>query len=195
MAGGNLADKLVLNDVRLSEPQAAEALQRVVDGLAYMHARGIYHRDLKTDNLLLARDGSLKIGDFGYAAEVGSDNTAMLGTPYWMPPEVVLKRAYDEVRARVRACVLAMVCLSVDVWCARGVQRVDVWSLGICAIEMIDGEPPYMCDNPIKAMFHICSQEPATLASAAQHSAALNDFVALCLVKVRRRCVRAALRC
>lgn len=169
MAGGNIADKLVLNNVRLSEPQTAEVLLRVVHGIAYMHEHGLYHRDLKTDNLLLSLDGAVKIGDFGYAAEIGSDNTALLGTPYWMPPEVVLKRAYDE--------------------------RVDVWSLGICAIEMIDGEPPYMCDNPIKAMFHICSQEPPTLRAPDEHAPALNALVAACLVKdPRQRAAAAALR-
>jgi serine/threonine protein kinase len=74
-----------------------------------------------------------------------------------MPPEVVLKRPYD--------------------------ARVDVWSLGICVIEMIDGEPPFMCDNPVKAMFHICTQEPPTLAAPPTHSREVNDFIATCMVK------------
>lgn len=157
MAGGNIADKLVHNEVRLSEPQAAEVASRVVSGLAFLHQKNIYHRDLKSDNLLLGRDGTLKIGDFGYAATVDPTDRSLIGTTYWMPPEVVLKRPYD--------------------------ARVDVWSLGICVIEMIDGEPPFMCDNPVKAMFHICTQDPPTLAAPPTHSREVNDFIATCMVK------------
>jgi hypothetical protein len=157
MAGGNIADKLIHNEVRLSEAQAAEVASRVVAGLAFLHQKNIYHRDLKSDNLLLSRDGTLKIGDFGYAATVDPTDRSLIGTTYWMPPEVVLKRPYD--------------------------ARVDVWSLGICVIEMIDGEPPFMCDNPVKAMFHICTQDAPTLAAPTTHSRAVNDFVATCMVK------------
>ncbi len=157
MAGGNIADKLIHNEVRLSEAQAAEVASRVVAGLAFLHQKNIYHRDLKSDNLLLSRDGTLKIGDFGYAANVDPTDRSLIGTTYWMPPEVVLKRPYD--------------------------ARVDVWSLGICVIEMIDGEPPFMCDNPVKAMFHICTQDAPTLAAPTTHSRAVNDFVATCMVK------------
>ncbi|XP_034246808.1 myosin-IIIb-like [Thrips palmi] len=166
--GGSVTDLvqgLKQRGARLSDDQIAYILHETVEALVYLHANHCMHRDVKGHNILLTDDAQVKVVDFGVSshlqATLGRRNTSV-GTPYWMAPEVIaceqqLDSSYD--------C------------------RCDVWSVGITAIELAEGEPPLSDLHPMRALFQIPRNPPPQLAQPEQHSAELVDFVRQCLVK------------
>ena len=109
----------------------------MLTALDFLHGRNVLHRDIKGQNVLLSRDATVKLCDFGVSAVVkdmkGRRATA-IGTPYWMAPEVV-------------AC---------DYGCGAYYDlRCDIWSVGITIIEMAEGKPPHTNVPAMKAMTQI----------------------------------------
>eukprot|EP01098_Paradermamoeba_levis_P009339 TRINITY_DN3886_c0_g1_i1.p1 TRINITY_DN3886_c0_g1~~TRINITY_DN3886_c0_g1_i1.p1 ORF type:complete len:252 (+),score=68.95 TRINITY_DN3886_c0_g1_i1:683-1438(+) len=161
MGGGPLTDVLEQFDqIQLTEPQIAHCCKEVLTGLAYIHSLHRIHRDIKSDNILLGSNGDVKLADFGYAAQLTQNKqkrNTIVGTPYWMAPELIRGQAYD--------------------------TKVDIWSLGIMAMEMAEGEPPYMEFPPLRALFLISTKGIPGLKEADKWSSSFQDFLSKCLEK------------
>ncbi|XP_022258821.1 serine/threonine-protein kinase PAK 3-like [Limulus polyphemus] len=92
----------------------------VLIGLEFLHLNNVIYRDIKSENILIEMDHSIKLADFGLCAQI-NERTSQVGTYHWMAPEVITGKQYG--------------------------PKVDIWSLGIMAIEMIDGKPPYQQES------------------------------------------------
>ncbi|KAJ1636274.1 kinase-like domain-containing protein [Pavlovales sp. CCMP2436] len=111
-------------------------IAQVLDGLTYLHEQGVIHRDIKGANILITKEGTVKLADFGVAARVADDSdrsNSVVGTPYWMAPEIIKMSGFTTAS--------------------------DIWSLGCTCIELLNGEPPYFDLAPMSALYRIVQDE------------------------------------
>ncbi|CAG9462218.1 unnamed protein product [Pedinophyceae sp. YPF-701] len=126
--GGSLLDH-VRQRKRLPEREAAMFLQQIVHGLMYCHSKGVVHRDIKLENILLDRDDSVRVIDFGLSAITapGKKLKVYCGSPSYAAPEIVARRHYDG-------------------------PPVDVWSLGVVLFAMVCGFLPFHAGGDRQAL-------------------------------------------
>jgi serine/threonine-protein kinase len=117
---------------------AVDIAAQVAEGLAFAHARGIVHRDVKPGNVMVVEGNRAKIMDFGIArvriSDVKTQTGLLLGSPKYMSPEHVFGRPVD--------------------------NRSDIFSLGIVLHEMLTGVPPFTADNAPALMYQVCNAQP-----------------------------------
>ncbi|KAG5508732.1 hypothetical protein JKF63_05230 [Porcisia hertigi] len=144
----------------LSEPLIAYVCRQILLGLRYLHERHVIHRDVKGSNVLLTKDGQVKLADFGVSTELKhtlSRRNSFIGTALWMAPEALTEKDYD--------------------------SRADIWSLGIVTIELAEGQPPHLGMHIARAVFFIPLNDPPTLHDKERWSPQMNMFIRRLLSK------------
>ena len=139
-------------------------LREALKGLVYLHSVYKLHRDIKCSNILLTDDEFVKLADFGVAARLTrtmSKRGTFTGTPHWMAPEVIQESRYD--------------------------GKVDVWALGVSAMEMAEVNPPRHDVHPMRVIFMITAEPSPALREKERWSDSFRDFVFRCLQKDARR--------
>ncbi|XP_058101662.1 phosphoenolpyruvate carboxylase kinase 1 [Magnolia sinica] len=113
-----------ISERTFSEPEAASVMSPLMEAIAHCHRRGVAHRDIKPDNILFDGRNRLKLADFGSAdcfVDSGRSMRGIVGTPYYVAPEVISGRDYNE--------------------------KIDVWSAGVILYIMLAGIPPFYGDS------------------------------------------------
>lgn len=118
--GGELFSYL-RNAGRFNSSTASFYAAEIVLALEYLHSQSIVYRDLKPENLLLDRDGHVKLTDFGFAKRLIDRTWTLCGTPEYLAPEIIQSKGHN--------------------------RAVDWWALGILIYEMLAGYPPFYDDN------------------------------------------------
>ncbi|KAL0576321.1 Protein kinase of the Mitotic Exit Network [Marasmius crinis-equi] len=143
---------------KFPESLVAVYLSQILEGLVYLHDQGVIHRDIKGANILTNKDGTVKLADFGVASSTTTgavSNDAVVGSPYWMAPEVI-----EQSGATTAS---------------------DIWSVGCVVIELLEGAPPYHDLDPMPALFRIVQDDFPPIPEGA--SPVVKDFLMHCFQK------------
>jgi serine/threonine protein kinase len=133
-------------------------VKQILEGLDYLHSQGIIHRDIKGANLLLTKQGSIKLADFGYSIKLSEKEkkNSMVGTSFWMAPEII-----EPIGNISSSC--------------------DIWSLGATIIQLLTTKPPYYEFDVVPALFRILTDEHPPIPENISEN--LKDFLKKCFNK------------
>ncbi|RMB88666.1 hypothetical protein DUI87_34958 [Hirundo rustica rustica] len=162
MDGGTLND--VIYETHMSEDEIAAVSRECLQGLNFLHCNHVMHRDVKSTNILLRTDGSVKLADFGLSVQLTPEQSrrrSVNGTAWWMAPEVVKCHPYG--------------------------PKVDIWSFGIVGIEMVEQEIPYENESPLSAQLLTATKGAPELQQPKLLSPLLRDFLSCCLQRDEAR--------
>lgn len=141
----------------IPEKHMSYICKEVLKGLEWLHGDQRVHRDIKSQNVLLSETGDVKLGDFGYAAQVSESTKLKNANPSWMAPELLLGKEYTDA--------------------------VDIWSLGILMLEIAEGEPPYANESYDVVIQNIINNPAPKLKSKIKWTKDFANLVSLCLRK------------
>ena len=159
VSGGSIADQLNQFGA-MQEGLVCRHTRQILVGLAFLHAHGVIHRDIKGQNILVSKQGILKLADFGAAQTFdgikAGKRHALCGTPAFVAPEIILEAGHDD--------------------------RADIWSLGCTIIQMLTAETPWSSKkfgSLYELLHHIAyeNESPPLVVAASAH---LLEFLSLC---------------
>lgn len=133
--------QIIKNRGKLTIVQTIEIISAIASAIDYIHNRGFLHRDIKTSNIFITRNGRIVLMDFGIARALGHSNLSqtgsILGTPEYMSPEQ-----------------------------AQGIslnKQSDLYSLGVVMFECLTGRLPFHSENPLSTIYHIINTPPPSI--------------------------------
>ena len=144
-------------DIKISEIEISAIIYMVLQGIKFIHEKNLINRDIKGRNILVGKNGNVKLCDFGICKRYIENGMKKYrgGSPYWMDPEILKKEEYN--------------------------QNIDIWALGITCIELAEYEPPYSKYSPEDVLKKIIKNPPKGLNEPEKWSYEFNDFVRKCL--------------
>ncbi|XP_009124750.1 MAP3K epsilon protein kinase 1 isoform X2 [Brassica rapa] len=160
---GSLANNVKPNKFGpFPESLVAVYIAQVLEGLVYLHEQGVIHRDIKGANILTTKEGLVKLADFGVATKLNEsefDTSSVVGSPYWMAPEVI---------ELIGVCAAS-----------------DIWSVGCTVIELLTCVPPYFDMQPSAALYRIVQDDSPPIPDSL--SPDITDFLRQCFKKDSRQ--------
>lgn len=142
------------NGVELEERQMSRIMTDTLMGLEFLHSKRIMHRDCRSDNVMITSGGVAKLSDFTHACKLETRRRSVVGTPFWMAPEVIKAVPYD--------------------------YKADIWSLGVVLYEMIEGDPPRIDLTPLRAITLTATVGMPPITNPSHFSSELKQCLAWC---------------
>ena len=150
-------------NIEMNENEISSVIYMVLLGIKFIHSKKLVIRDIKGRNILITKEGDVKLCDFGICRFYHKNKMKEIrgGSPYWMAPEILKKEEYN--------------------------QNIDIWALGITCIELAEFEPPYSDFSSTDVIKQIIKCPPQGLNNAKKWSKEFNDFVKQCLLLDKNR--------